>query len=114
MRERVTERKSRSLRQKHRRDHKGHGVGVGSLGASGAGFGDDFAENLDGAFAAGAVDVEVRDKTDGVGCGVERPDAVRLQGFAELNGVEAGGFAVEDGDIGFDNGGSEWGGGGLV
>ena len=70
-------------------------------GASRAGFSDDVAENVDSAFAAGAVDVTVRDEAYGVWRGVECPDAVGLEGFAELNSVEAGGFAVEDDDVSF-------------
>jgi len=66
------------------------------------GFGDDVTEDRDGAFAAGAVDVAVGDETNGVRGGVQRRDAVLLQGFAELHGVEAGGFAIEDDDVGFD------------
>src|ERR1051325_7603324 len=37
--------------------------------------------------------------------GVKRPDAVRLESFAELHRVEADGFAIEDDDIGFDGSG---------
>src|SRR5689334_5811628 len=69
------------------------------------GLDDDFAQNVDGAFAAGAVDVAVCDKADGIGSGVERPDAVRLKRFAELDGVEAGGFAIENDDVGLNRSG---------
>src|SRR5437879_90937 len=102
MRERVTERKSRSLRQKRRRDDMARGVRVDSLGASRTGLGNDVAKDVDGAFTAGTVDVAVGYEADGVWGGVERPDAVGLQSFAELDGVEAGGFAVEDDDVSFD------------
>jgi len=53
-----------------------------------------------------AVHVAVGYEADGVWGGVERPDAVGLKSFAELHGIEAGGFAVEDDDVGFYNRGS--------
>jgi len=71
--------------------------------ASGTGFGDNVAKDVNGAFTAGTVDVTVGYEADGVWGGVERPDAVGLQSLAELDGVKAGGFAVEDDDVGFYN-----------
>ena len=68
-------------------------------------FGDNFAEDGDGAFTAGTVDIAVGDEADGVKCSIERPDAVGLEGFAKLDGVETSRFAVEDYNIGFDGSG---------
>src|SRR5438876_12255770 len=94
MRERVTERKSRSLRQKRRRDDMARGVRVDPLGASRAGFGNDVAKDVDGAFTAGTGDVALSDGADGVWGGAERRDGVGRESFAELDGVEPGRCAV--------------------
>ena len=58
-----------------------------------------FAQNDESALDAGGVHIAVRDKSDGIGRGVERPDTVRLEGVAQLEGFEAGCLAIEDDDV---------------
>src|SRR5882672_1593369 len=64
----------------------------------------EVSDDVNGAFAAGAIHVAVGDETNGIECGVERKNAVWLERFAEFNRVQAGALAIEDHDIGFDGG----------
>ena len=63
--------------------------------------GHELADDLKGALDPGRVDVAMGDEANGVGCGVKSPDAMRLEGVAELHGVHSGSLAVEDDDVGF-------------
>src|SRR5262249_48883148 len=63
-------------------------------------FGDDFAKDAESAFDSFGADVAVGNEADGVGGGVECPDAVRPEGIAELDGVKASLLAIKNNDVG--------------
>ena len=63
------------------------------------GFGHDFAHDLNGAFASGAVNVTVGHKANRVECGVQGKNAVRLERLAKLYRVETGAFSIENDNV---------------
>src|SRR5215471_11386975 len=75
--------------------------GSGSFAARPAGH---LAKDPERAFDAFGIHVAVGHEADGKGGRIQRPDAVRLQGFAKFDGVETGFPAVENDNVGLDLG----------